>query len=77
MVDSQPSNGDVVANGAASGQSDNSGLSPNCKPMQRQEGTLELTIKRAELTGEELPRFTQSYVFISCQGQKNRTPNAA
>jgi len=42
-----------------------------------QEGTLELTIKKAKLTGEPLPLFTQSYVRVTCQGQKNRTPNAA
>ena len=41
------------------------------------EATLELTIKKAELTGERLAQFTQSYVQIECQGNKNRTPNAA
>ena len=45
--------------------------------ISRREGTLELTILKAELTGEQLPQFTQSYVCVSCQGQKNRTPNAA
>lgn len=45
--------------------------------VQRQEGTLELTILKAELTGEPLPQFTQSYVIVACHGQKNRTPNAA
>lgn len=44
---------------------------------KRQEGTLELTILKAELTGEPLPQFTQSYVCVTCQGQTNRTPNAA
>jgi len=33
----------------------------------RQEGTLELTIKKGALTGEELPQFTQSYISIECQ----------
>ena len=29
------------------------------------------------MTGERLAQFTQSYVQIECQGNKNRTPNAA
>ena len=41
------------------------------------EGTLELTIKKAELTGDQLPQFTQSYVCMTYKGLKNRTPNAA
>ena len=32
------------------------------------EGTLELTILKAELSGEPLPAYTQSYVQVTCQG---------
>jgi len=32
------------------------------------EGTLELTILKAELTGEPLPQFTQSYAIVACHG---------
>ena len=47
-------------------------------PPVEVEGTLELTIKKAELTSDEpLAEFTQSYVCVRCQGHKNRTPNAA
>jgi hypothetical protein len=55
-------------------------IAPTSKLQARRKleagGILELTVRRAELTGENLPEFTQSYVNVKFADQAFRTQSA-
>jgi len=73
MVDTV-SNSSITADENAAGEKADVETTPILNPTS---GLLELTIIKAELTGEKIPEFTQSFASIKYGNQFQRTHNAA